>query len=217
MDNQDSTKRASYDFYLILATAVVLAIISVICIYGMFYFQQAQIQDMHPLVKARYMNTMNLVISPFTICLILLIGICVPKRFLPMKILNWFTLALLVLLGVVTYFYGIIMALKINLILGMILQFFVLCLAVIGNKHLHFEKKGYWVRIGSSAIHLGIILFILDLFYYKHQTLHLALFWVTTVATTVGMLCCFYSEAFANLTKKRRGGKSLCFSAQGKQ
>ena len=208
MDSPDRTKRASYDFYLILATAVVLAIISAICIYGMFYFQHAQIQDMRPLVKARHMNTMNLVISPFIICLILLIGICVPKRLLPTKMLNWFTLALTVLLGVVSYFYGFIMALKITLMMGMVVQLVVLCLAVIGNRYLHFARKGYWVKVGSAAIHLGIILFILDLFYYNHQTLHLALFWVTTVATTVGMLGCFYSEAIADLIRKRSGAKA---------
>jgi len=204
MSSQKPTKNVSYDFYLILATAVVLAVISAICIYGMFYFKHAQIQDMPPQIKIGYMNTMNQVVTPFIICLILLIGICVPKRLLPVGMLNRFTLALVVLLGVVAYFYGIISALKINLIVALIVQFIVLCLALIGNRHLHFEKKGYWLRVGSSAMHLGVILFILDLFYYKNQTLHLTLFWVTTVATVVGMLGCFYSEAIVNSIKKLR-------------
>jgi hypothetical protein len=204
MSSKAPTKNVSYDFYLILATAVVLTIISAICIYGMFYFKHAQIQNMQPLVKAEYMQTMNLVVSPFIICLILLIGVCVPKRLLPTGILNGFTLLLIVILGAVSYLYGIISALKINLMVALAVQFIVLCLAVIGNQYLHFEKKGYWLRVGSSAMHLGIILFILDLFYYKNQSLHLALFWVTTVATVVGMLGCFYSEAIANLIKKFR-------------
>nr|MBF0220647.1 hypothetical protein [Desulfobulbaceae bacterium] len=204
MENTGPTQKASYDFYLILATAVVLAIISAICIYGMFYFKHAQIQNMQPLFKAQYMNSMNEVVSPFIICLILLIGICVPKRLLPTTILNWFTLALVVLLGVVSFYYGIITALKINLMVALAAQFAVLCLALIGNQYLHFEKKGYWVRVGSSAMHLGIILFILDLFYYKNQTLHLTLFWVTTVSTVIGMLGCFYSESIVNCIKKIR-------------
>ena len=204
MDTPLSTKKVSYDFYLILATAVVLAIISAICIYGMFYFKHAQIQEMQSLVKARYMNTMNQVVSPFIICLILLIGICVPKRILPAHVLNWFTLALIIVLGIATFFFGIINALKINLIVALVVQFAVLCLAIIGNQQLHFEKKGYWVKVGSSAMHLGVILFILDLFYYKNQSLHLALFWVTTVATVIGMIGCFYSESVVHLIKKLR-------------
>lgn len=204
MENSGSIKKVSYDFYLILATAVVLAIISAICIYGMFYFKHAQIQNMQPLVKAHYMNSMNQVVSPFIICLILLIGVCVPKRLLPTTVLNWFTLFLVLLLGVVAFNFGIITALKINLMVALAVQFIVLCLAVIGNQYLHFEKKGYWVRVGSSSMHLGIILFILDLFYYKNQSLHLTLFWVTTVSTVIGMLGCFYSESIVNFIKKVR-------------
>ena len=40
-------KKSSYDFYLVLATAAVLFIISVICVYGMFYFKLAQIHQMN--------------------------------------------------------------------------------------------------------------------------------------------------------------------------
>ncbi len=69
----------------------------------------------------------------------------------------------------------------------------------------NFEKKGYWLRVGSSAMHLGLILFILDLFFYKNQTLHLPLFWVTTVATTGGMIACFYSQSIASLVQRIRG------------
>ena len=38
--------KSSYDYYLILATAVVLFVISAICIYGMFYFKLAQVQQL---------------------------------------------------------------------------------------------------------------------------------------------------------------------------
>ena len=58
---------------------------------------------------------------------------------------------------------------------------------------LHFEKKGYWVRVGYSLINLGLILFVFDLFFYGKQTLHLFLFWVTTGATLFGMVFCFYA------------------------
>lgn len=202
--NSLTTKKASYDFYLILATAVVLAIISAICIYGMFYFKNAQIQNMQPMVKAQYMDTMNTVVSPFIICLILLLGICVPKRLLPTRLLNWFAVGLIVVVGIVAYLYGVIIALKVNLMVALVVQCIVLCLAIAGNQYLNFEKKGYWVRVGSSSIHLGIILFILDLFFYTHQRLHLALFWVTTVSTVIGMCGCFYSEALAQWFKRLR-------------
>ena len=76
-------RKSSYDYYLILATTAVLFIISVLCIYGMFYFKLAQVQQMAPAIKIEYMSRMNTMISPFLIGLILLLGICVPNRLLP--------------------------------------------------------------------------------------------------------------------------------------
>lgn len=88
--------KSSYDFYLILATTIVLFAICLISIYGMFYFKFAQIHQMAPAVKITYMNRMNTVIAPFVVCLILLLSICVPKRLLPTSWLNRVTLLLVV-------------------------------------------------------------------------------------------------------------------------
>lgn len=197
-------KKPSYDFYLILATVVVLSIISGICVYGMFYFKFAQLQQMAAPVKVAYMERMNQIVSPFIIALIVILAVCVPKRLLPTDWLNRFALALLLVIGGVTWFWGVVTALQVALCLTLALQAIVLALALAGNQRLNFEKKGYWLRVGSSAMHLGLILFILDLFFYKHQTLHLALFWVTTVATVLGMIGCFYSPTLAEMVAKRR-------------
>ena len=74
--------KGHYDYYLILATSVVLFCISVFCIYGMFYFKFAQINQLPVAEKILYMDKMNEVMAPFLIGLILLLGICVPKRLL---------------------------------------------------------------------------------------------------------------------------------------
>jgi len=192
-------RKASYDFYLILATATVLFVISAICIYGMFYFKLAQIQQMAPAAKAAYMAGMNRAVAPFLICLILLLGICVPKRLMPTVWLNRFAVILLLLAASTWLIWDITTALLVVLVLALLLQIIVLAMAIAGSKNLNFEKKGYWVRVGSSLIHLGLILFVLDLFYYQQQTLHLALFWITTIATTLGMLFCFYAESVTRL------------------
>lgn len=197
-------KKNSYDFFLILATVVVLAIISGICVYGMFYFKLAQLQNMAPAVKGAYMERMNQIVSPFIIILIVILAICVPKRLLPTRWLNRFAVLLLLLIGAVAWVWGVVMALEVALCVTLALQIVVLVLALTGNQRLNFEKKGYWLRVGSSCMHLGLILFILDLFFYKQQTLHLALFWVTTVATVLGMIGCFYSPYLAEIVLRRR-------------
>ncbi len=196
-------RKSSYDYYLIVATAVVLFVISAVCIYGMFYFKFAQLQQMPPQLKTAYMERMNTVMAPFIIALILLLGICVPKRILPLLWLNRFGVLLLALAAGVAAFKGVAAALLAVLAIAALLQALVLALALAGNEQLYFEKKGYWLRVGSSAIHLGLIMFILDLFLYRYQTLHLFLFWVTTGATTLGMMSCFYAEPWANWLKAK--------------
>jgi len=187
-------RKSSYDFYLVLATALVLFAISAVSIYGMFYFKFAQIQQMAPAVKFSYMNRMNTYIAPFIISLILLLGICVPKRLLPTSWLNRITIVLLAISLVTAFVAGIRTSLLVILGASLILQTMVLFKTLGGSKHLNFHKKGYWVRLGSSLIHLGFILFVLDLLLYERKSLHLFLFWLTTATTVVGMLSSFYAD-----------------------
>jgi len=194
-------KKTSYDFYLILATATVLFIISLICIYGMFYFKFAQMQQMPAAMKIAYMNSMNALVSPFLVALILLLGICVPKRLLSTARLNRFAGVLIILALTAGLAMGVKAGLLLVLFASLILQITVLALALGGSAHLNFTKKGYWLRVGSSLLHLGLILFILDLFFYRQQTIHLILFWITTVAVLLGMIFCFYSESVVKLLK----------------
>lgn len=196
-------KKGSLDFYLILATVAVLFAISAICIYSMFYFKLAQVQQMEPAIKAAYMSKMNTVISPFLIILILLLGICVPKRLLLTQWLVRFTVLLGVVALAVSFFQGIKMGLVVVLAAALVLQIIVLVLVVIGSERLNFTKKGYWVRVGSSLLHMGMILFVLDLFFYRQQALHLILFWVTTGATVLGMTFCFYADSVVGLFRRK--------------
>ena len=194
--------KSSYDYYLILATAVVLFVISAICIYGMFYFKLAQVHQLPMAEKVGYMDSMNTVMAPFLIALIVLLGICVPKRLLPTSWLNRFSVVLVLLACAASFIWGIKVSLALVLIVSLALQVVVLFMALAGSKELNFEKRGYWVRVGSSLLHLGLILFTLDLFFYHYHVLHQVLFWITTISVLVGMVFCFYAESFSRLVKK---------------
>ncbi|MBI5556023.1 MAG: hypothetical protein HY885_00130 [Deltaproteobacteria bacterium] len=199
-------KKGSLDFYLIVVTVAVLFVISAICVYGMFYFKLAQIQQLAPAEKLAYMDRMNRVVAPFIISLIVLLGICVPKRLLPTVWLTRFALVLAVASGGISLWLGVKTGLVAVLAASLLLQLVVLFLALAGSDVLYFEKSGYWVRLGSSLIHLGIILFVFDLFFHRHQSLHLILFWITTGATVLGMVFCFYSQGVVRLIRGIRGG-----------
>ena len=194
--------KSSYDYYLILATSVVLFIISALCICAMFYFKLEQIQQQPMMIKIRYMENMNTLIAPFVIALIVLLGVCVPKRLLPTVWLNRFSAVLVVLAFIISFIWNVKVGLAFVLIVSAVLQIVVLFMALAGSKNLNFEKTGYWIRVGSSLLHLGLIAFILDAFFYRYQQLHLILFRVTTISTTLGMLACFYADFFSMLIKR---------------
>lgn len=195
-------RKGSFDYYLILATVGVLFAISAICVSGMFYFKLALVQQLPPVEKTVYMNRMNTVVAPFIIALILLLGICVPKRLLPVRGLVWFSAVLSIAAVIVSAWFGLKMGLVTVLSASLLLQFIVLMMAVTGSEHLRFEKSGYWVRVGSSLVHLGLILFVLDLLLYNYLTLHLVLFWVTTFSAVLGMIFCFYAQGIVQLVQK---------------
>jgi hypothetical protein len=117
--------------------------------------------------------------------------------------LNRFAVFLAVVVALVSFLYDIKIGLLVVLVASLILQIVVLIMAVAGSRYLNFERKGYWLRVGSSLIHLGLILFILDLFFYRMQALHLLLFWITTVSTTLGMIFCFYSGRVSILVRRK--------------
>jgi hypothetical protein len=196
-------RKTSYDYQLILATSAVLFIISVICIYAMFYFKMAQIHQMEAGAKWAYMNTMNGVIAPFVVGLILLLGICIPKRLLPTIWLHRFTVALILASVAAVVMVSVDAGLLLVLLASLLLQVVVLAMALAGSEILHFEKKGYWVRLGSSLVHLALILFVLDLYFHQYQRLHLFLFWVTTGSMVLGMLFCFYAEQVVSLVRRK--------------
>ena len=199
-------KTWTLDFSLILATVGVLFALSVICVFAMFYFKAAAVQALPPAEKMVYLERMNQVVAPFIIALILLLGVCVPKRLLPARPLTRFSLALAAA-GIGTALWkGVIAGLIVVLVASVALQLVVLVMALAGSKKLHFEKSGYWVRVGSSLVHLGLLFFVLDLLLYKHLRLHLFLFWVTTGASVLGMLFCFYSQGVAAGVRRFRKG-----------
>jgi hypothetical protein len=200
-------KGGSLDVFLILATAGVLFVIAAIAVYGMFSFKFAALHELAPGAKMAYMNRMNAVVAPFIIVLILLLGICIPKRLLPAGGLGWFALGLVLTAITVSVWQGIRAGLLTVLAASLLLQLIVLGMAAVGSRHLHFAKSGYWVRLGSSLIHLGLVLFILDMLLHRHLTLHIFLFWVTTAASVLGMLLCFYSQGVASLIRRIRTGR----------
>ena len=186
-------RRFNYDFILILITVVILFLISILCIGGMFYFKWAELQQVTPAIKIAFQEQMNILLAPLLVALLVNLGLCIPKRLFPPRRLY----AFIILLGLTglgsALVWGWREALLWMLVISAALQSMVLILVVSGRR-LKFLCEGYWNRLGSSLVHLGLVLFCLDFFLLGRWDMHLVIFWISAICIFIGMIITFYAE-----------------------
>lgn len=184
-----SRRPLGWDITLTLLTSVTLAAFGILCLFGMFHYKYASTGPSWSI--AAYQMMMNRLAAPLTILLILWLVLCIPKRLFSRKALAAYSAAV-VGLSVAAYpLLGLAAALSIALLLSSALQMLILLLVVLGA-NLRFSRRGLAVRLGSSLIHLGFVLFVLDLVMLRESAWHIPLFWVGTVLMTGGCALTFY-------------------------
>ncbi len=192
-------KKKNLDFVLVLATVVILGIISLICVGAMFYYRAAHLDQVSGAVKQAWLVTMNRTVTPPLILLVLILALCIPKRLLPRQWL-WRLAAALAVAAVTAFLLsGFRAALLLVLSVSVLLETLVTILAAGNSRLLSFARPGYWQRLGSALIHLGLVLFVLDLLLYRYHSLHLILFWGVTATTFIGLLFSFYPRFWSRL------------------
>jgi len=182
-------KPLGWDITLTLLTSLTLAAFGILCLYGMFYYKYASSKPSWSI--GAYQMMMNRLAAPLTILLILWLVLCIPKRLFSRRVLFAYSAAVVaVSLGAYPLF-GLAPALSTALILSSLLQALILVLVIFGAS-LRFGRRGLAVRIGSSLIHLGFVLFVLDLAMLRGSPWHIPLFWVGTVLMCGGCALTFY-------------------------
>lgn len=201
-------RRFNYDFILILITVGILFFISLLCIGGMFYFKWAELQSVAPAIKIAFQEQMNSLLAPFLVALLLTLGLCIPKRLFPPRWLYTF----IILLGLTglgsALVWGWREALLWMLVISAALQAIVLILVVSGRR-LKFLCEGYWNRLGSSLVHLGLVLFCLDFFLLGRWDMHLVIFWISAICIFIGMIVIFYAEGMMEWLRRRKDSRGL--------
>jgi cytochrome c biogenesis protein ResB len=82
------------------------------------------------------------------------------------------------------------------------IQGIVLILTFNKNRVIRFEKEGYLVRLGSSMLHLGIVILIFNFVILIDSEFHILIFWIGTLFVTSGNIFSFYPEKINSLFKK---------------
>lgn len=204
MKRRMSIKPKTYDFYLMIATAAVLTVIGLVCLYGIGYYSYTDSilpQWTQTSMYGEYIDSMNNSIYPFLVILLVVLGLCIPKRVVPRHYLLAVGVAILGITGAIALSMDIEASMGFLLGVTAAIQTGVLVMTALGGKGLTFEREGYFIQTGSSMLHLGVVIFVLDFVSMRNSTLHLSVFWVATILITAGIVMSFYPDEVRRIIK----------------
>ncbi|MGP8321226.1 MAG: hypothetical protein ACT6FE_02735 [Methanosarcinaceae archaeon] len=190
----------NYDYYLIIATSFALLMIGLVCVFGVWYTYDLYVVNpgwQGTMQYPAYINMMNMYVYPFVLVLLLALGLCIPKRIVPRTALIKATAVILLLTLIVSVINGIKPGISFILLMSIAVQVIVLALTIVRSGALTFEREGHLVRIGSSLLHLGTLLFIFDFASMRDSVYHIPVFWVVTVLVGIGTFISFYSSGIS--------------------
>ncbi|MCS4542228.1 MAG: hypothetical protein HY929_07955 [Euryarchaeota archaeon] len=196
----------NYDFIIVIGTVIVLAILGFACLFGIIYaYESAKNIPNWEYSKeySNYVSTMNKIATPIVVALLILLSLCIPKRVFPRNILNITALVLIGIFGIISILFTYVEGLLVLLVIMLPIQTAVLILTLL-KFELKYEKRGYLTQIGSSMIHLGIIVFILNFVALRTATIHLMVFYISMVLICVGSAFTFYTQEIYEQIKKFR-------------
>ncbi len=194
-------KLKNYDYYLIILTALILFAMGLLCVYGITYYNYLAVapQWTSTIRYTSYIDDMNSYLYPFLVLLLLTLGLCIPKRLLEQDFLIKFTALALGATLLLTFFSGIERGLVFLLAVMIIVQGFVLIKTIKKSEALRFEKEGYAGRLGSSLLHLGLVVMIFNFMTLQESSFHLLIFWAGMIMITIGNIFSFYPERINSL------------------
>jgi len=202
-------KPKTYDFYLMILTSAVLAVIGLVCLYGIGYYtytNEITPQWTHTQMYGDYINSMNQLIYPFVVLLLVVLGLCIPKRIVPRQSLLVSGIGILAVTLLIALVTDIGTSLAFLLAVSIVVQAAVMVLTMLERGGLTYEREGYFVRTGSSMLHLGTVIFVFDFVSMRSSELHIPVFWVATILITVGTVLSFYPGEAGSIARLLRPG-----------
>lgn len=206
MDIDDIRQRA-WDFGLTVLTVVLLASLGVQSFVGTLYVWWAQRAVQGWTQTAAYdgfVATMNAIAAPQLVVLVVVMGLCVPKRLFSRRVLLAVSAAM-VAAGIVAWAVtgSIARALALYLALAALIQVAVVVMTAAGARGPSYLTEGRLTKLGSGLLHLGFIAFAIVVAALQRSAFMLTAFWVATALSVGGTLLSFYAEKIAWRRKAR--------------
>ncbi len=200
MSGIEDIRQRTWDFGLTVATVVLLAGLGVQSFVGTVYVWWAQrtIPGWEQTSYAGYVGMMNAVAAPQLIGLVLVMGLCVPKRLFSRKALIAVS-ALMVAAAIGAY--GVTGSLAsgvtVYLSLAALIQVAVAALTAAGARGPSYLTEGRLTKLGSGLLHLGFIVFGIVVSALQRSPFMLPVFWASTVLMVGGSAMSFYASRIA--------------------
>ena len=194
-------KLKNYDYYLILLTTIILFAIGLVSVYGITYYNYLSVNPQWTQTAryGKYIDEMNSYIYPFLLLLLISLGLCIPKRLFEQNILVKFTAVVLGVTVMLAFLKGIETGLGFILAVMIAVQAVVLILTFKKSQVIRFEKEGYVMRLGSSLLHLGVVILVFNFVSLRDNPFHILIFWIGTLLVVAGNIFSFYPERITSL------------------
>lgn len=196
----------NYDYILAIISIVLLATIGVVSLYGTGFSWLSSLRSpewTQTFLYSQYLDNMNRTAAPFVLALVIVLGLCIPKRLFSrggMLLVSGVMVA--VSLGAALAF-GPLWGLGFLLGIGIIIQIVVVLLTLTRSRTLRFEREGFLASLGSGLLHLGFVVFLFDFILLRGLSSHIAIFWVSAALIALGSLLSFYSSEISRIFSRR--------------
>lgn len=201
MPGIEDIRQRVWDFWLTIATVVVLAALGVQSFVGTGYVWWATRAipgwDSGPGYTA-YVTIMNRVAAPLVLVLVLVMGLCVPKRLFSRRVLIVVSATMLAAgMSVWAVTGSLETGLAVYLALAAVIQVAVVILTVAGVRGPSYLTEGRLTKTGSGLLHLGFILFAIVVVALQRSTWMMPVFSAGALLSIAGTALSFYASRLA--------------------
>lgn len=193
-------RQRAWDFGLTVVTVIFLGGLGVQSFIGTIYVWWAQrtIPGWEQMGQAAYIDTMNLIAAPQLIGLVVVMGLCVPKRLFSRASLVGVSVCM-VAAGVAVWLVtgSIADGVTIYLSLATLIQIAVVIMTAAGTRGPSYLTEGRLTKLGSGLLHLGFIIFGIVISALQQSPFMLPVFWTSAILVTGGTAMSFYANRLA--------------------
>lgn len=196
----EEIRRRTWDFMLTVTTVLLLGTLGLQSFIGTLYVWWAErsITDWELVGQPAFIDRMNLIAAPQIIALVVVMGLCVPKRLFSRTVLTIVSTGMVGVGAVVSLMTrSVQQGLSVYLLLAATIQVAVVAMTVAGARGPSYLTEGRLSKTGSGLLHLGFVLFVYVVIALQRSAFMLPVFYTSAVLCTVGTLLTFYAEKLA--------------------